>query len=319
MTNRSTRNRRGKNISITQRHLISIWCREGWSNRDIQISLIEKFGEEQATSLRVIQNLTKSIKEDEILWNRLQTDGYDAGLILEILSDLNKNTKGKKTAFTQAEAEWVGWVCKAAPNLPAYGVWMISQLYIDEAKQASPQCDQIDLFLGSRCWESFDSIIEYTNTNLRLDSKTNLKRHINLILEVTSKFLPMGYEDENALRDIEIQAASGDPCAIFALALYESTEEKFYDEQHGYQYVIGDDDLRQTRDNEELRQELSNKNRTYLSSETADAVDWVNAEAQAQSQLEHMLQLEDVENETRESKATYSPDETTEIVNSLDS
>ena len=129
----------------------------------------------------------------------------------------------------------------------------------------------------------------------------------------------MVYEDENALRDIEVQAASGDPYAIFALALYESTEEKFDDEQHGYQYVIGDDDLRQTRDNEELRQELSNKNRTYLSSETADAVDWVNAEAQAQAQLEQMLQLEDVEIETRESKATYLPDETAEIVNSLDS
>lgn len=322
MTDYSLRGRRGKKIPMIQRQLISIWGREGWSNRDIQVGLIAKIGEEGAASLRVIQNQTKGIKDGRIPWDRLQTDGYDAGLVLEILAELNRQTNGKKILFTQDEADWIAWICKAAPNLPPYGVWMIAQLYINESKQINPQFSQIDLFLGSRCWESFDSIIEYADANLPVNPDPRLERNMpldSLIVEVASKFRHMFDEDEEVIRKMEVMAESGDPGAIFALALYESTEARFDDDQHGYQYGIRDDDLSQAKDNEELRLELSSKSQTYSSDETADAVDWVKAEAQAQAKLEEILQQEEVESGSGATKIAYLPDETAEIVNSLDS
>ena len=126
-------------------------------------------------------------------------------------------------------------------------------------------------------------------------------------------------EDEKVTRKIEVMAASGDPAAIFALALYESAEGRFDGDQEGYQYIMRDDDLSQAKDNEELRLELSSKNQTYSSDETADAVDWVKAEAQAQAKLEEILHQEEVESGSGATKIAYLPDETAEIVNSLDS
>ena len=115
---------------------------------------------------------------------------------MEILFDLNKRTKAKNIQFTEDEAEWIIWVCTAAPNLPPYGVWVISQLYIFETTQDNPHFSQLDLFLGSKCWESFDMIIEYAEANLD-DEQTSL------ILEVIAKLQDVIEEKEATLRDIE--------------------------------------------------------------------------------------------------------------------
>ena len=319
MVNNSARKLRDQKIPITQPQLISIWFREGWSNKDIHRGLTDKFGDKETASLRVIQNQTRDIKNKMSPWNRLKTNGYDAGLILEILFDLNKRTKRKKTQFTEDEAEWIIWVCTAAPNLPPYGVWVIAQLYIYETTQQNPQFSQIDLFLGSKCWESFDMILEYAESNLLTDLETHRDEQNSLILEVIAKHQDMIEEKEGRLRDIEIQSAFGDPSAIFALALYESAEEGFDEEPREYQYIISDDHLQQARENEELRRDLEDKARTLFRSETADAVDWVKAEAKAQAQLEDLLQEEEAREEPINPLSSYLPDETAEIVNSLDS
>ena len=319
MDNNSGRKLRNQKIPITQYQLISIWFREGWSNKDIHRGLTDKFGNKESASLRVIQNQTRDIKKKMSPWDRLKTNGYDAGLILEILFDLNKRTKGKNIQFTEDEAEWIIWVCTAAPNLPPYGVWVISQLYIFETTQDNPHFSQLDLFLGSKCWESFDMIIEYAEANLDTDLETGSDEQTSLILEVIAKLQDVIEEKEATLRDIEIQSASGDPCAIFALALYESAEEGFDEEPREYQYIISDDHLHQARENEELRRELDDKTITLFGSESADAVDWVKAEAKAQAQLEEMLEEEEAREEPTNPISNYLPDETAEIVNSLDS
>ena len=319
MDNNSGRELRNQKIPITQYQLISIWFREGWSNKDIHRGLTDKFANKETASLRVIQNQTRDIKKKMSPWDRLKTNGYDAGLILEILFDLNKRTKGKNIQFTEDEAEWIIWVCTAAPNLPPYGVWVISQLYIFETTQDNPHFSQLDLFLGSKCWESFDMIIKYAEANLDTDLETSSDEQTSLILEVIAKLQDVIEEKEATLRDIEIQSASGDPCAILALALYESAEEGLDEEPREYQYIISDDHLHQARENEELRRELDDKTITLFGSESADAVDWVKAEAKAQAQLEEMLEEEEARKEPTNPISNYLPDETAEIVNSLDS
>ena len=191
MDNNSGRKLRNQKIPITQYQLISIWFREGWSNKDIHRGLTDKFGNKESASLRVIQNQTRDIKKKMSPWDRLKTNGYDAGLVLEILFDLNKRTKAKNIQFTEDEAEWIIWVCTAAPNLPPYGVWVIAQLYIYETTQQNPQFSQIDLFLGSKCWESFDMILEYAESNLLTDLETHRDEQNSLILEVIAKLQDM--------------------------------------------------------------------------------------------------------------------------------
>ena len=188
MDNNAARNQKGRRIPITQQQLISIWCQEGWSNEDIHTALINKFGKRGTVSLRVIQNQTRDIRNRTSPWNRLQTNGYDAGLILELLFDLNKITQGKKTQFTEDEVAWIIWVCTAAPNLPPYGVWIIAQLYIYETTQHNPQFSQLDLFLGSKCWESVDRLIEYVEANGINHLQTISSGMNSLIIEVISKF-----------------------------------------------------------------------------------------------------------------------------------
>ena len=240
---------------------MSVWCREGWSNADIRRGLIEKYGEDEAASLRLIQNVTKAIKDNRVPWNRLETGGYDAGFILEVLADVNQKANGKKTQFTQEEADWVAWVCKAAPDLPPYGVWMIAQLYMNETRVTNPQFDQLDLFIGTRCWKSLDSIKEYADSRMTIDPDDNIEGRIpqsNLMVEVASMIRHIVYEEEGdkEVAELEALAASGDHTAKFALALFESVEDDFDDDPQGYQYTIRDEDLNQARANEELRNEL---------------------------------------------------------------
>jgi len=261
MINKVNKGLKGKKIPMTQRQLMSVWCREGWSNADIQRGLIEKVGEDEAASLRLVQNVTKAIKDNRVPWNRLETGGYDAGFILEVLADVNEKTNGKKTLFTQEEADWVAWVCKAAPDLPPYGVWMIAQLYMNETRVTNPQFDQLDLFIGTRCWESLDSIKEYADARMTIDPDGNIEGRIpqsNLMVEVASMIRHIVYEEEGdkEVAELEVLAASGDHTAKFALALFESVEDDFDDDPQGYQYTIRDEDLNQARANEELRNEL---------------------------------------------------------------
>ena len=261
MINRVNKARKGKRIPMTQRQLMSVWCREGWSNADIHLGLIEKFGEEETASLRLIQNVTKAIKDNRVPWNRLETSGYDSGFILEVLADVNEKTDGKKPVFTQEESDWVSWVFKAAPDLPPYGVWMIAQLYMNETRAANPKFDQLDLFIGTRCWESLDSIKEYADARMTIDPDGNIEGRIpqsNLMVEVASMIRHIVYEEEGdkELAELEVLAASGDHTAKFALALFESVEDDFDDDPQVYQHTISDADLNQMRDNEELRNEL---------------------------------------------------------------
>ena len=64
---------------------------------------------------------------------------------------------------------------------------------------------------------------------------------------------------------------------------------------------------------------MDDKTITLFGSESADAVDWVKAEAKAQAQLEEMLEEEEAREEPTNPISNYLPDETAEIVNSLDS
>ena len=261
MTQKNSRSRQGKRTPINQRQLIAIWHREGWSNGEIGAALVDKYGEDQAASIRVIQNITKEIRENRVPWNRLAAGGYDSGFILEVLADVNEKTNGKKTSFTQEEVDWVSWVFKAAPDLPPYGVWMIAQLYMNETRAANPQFDQLDLFIGTRCWESLDSITDYADARMAIDPDGNFEGHIpqsHLMVEVASMIRQIVYDEEGdkELAELEVLAASGDHTAKFALALYESVEDDFDGDSLGYQYTISDADLNQMKDNEELRNEL---------------------------------------------------------------
>ena len=261
MTQKRSRRRQGKGTPINQHELIAIWHREGWSNREIGAALVDKYGEDQAASIRVIQNITKEIRENRVPWNRLEAGGYDSGFILEVLADVNEETNGKKTQFTQEEADWVMWVCKAAPDLPLYGVWMLAQLYMGETRSANPQFDQLDLFIGTRCWESLDSITDYADARMPIDLAGNSEGHVpqrHLTVEVASIIWHIVYDEEGAkeLATLEVLAASGDHTAKFALALYESVEDDFDGDSLGYQYTISDTDLNQMKDNEELRRKV---------------------------------------------------------------
>ena len=265
MTQKRSRSRQGKRTPINQRQLIAIWHREGWPNGEIGAALVDKYGEDQAASIRVIQNITKEIRENRVPWNRLEAGGYDSGFILEVLADVHEKTNGKKAQFTQEEADWVMWVSKAAPDLPLYGVWMLAQLYMGETRSANPQFDQLDLFIGTRCWESLDSITAYADARMTIDPDGNSEGHIpqsHLMVEVASMIRQIVYDEEGdkELAEIEVLAASGDHTAKFALALYESIEDDFDGDSLGYQYTISDADLNQMKDNEELRRTLYDEN-----------------------------------------------------------
>ena len=146
----------GKKTPKDQVHFIVMMGRQGWSAQDTADALADKFGE-SARGLRTVQNILKASIDNQMPWDRLRTPGTDVRLIFNVLTEVIRVSEGRKQELTQEEADWVAWVCHAAPSLPLYYVWVVACLYMAETR-LSKQFTQLDVFLAFKPWESLEAM-----------------------------------------------------------------------------------------------------------------------------------------------------------------
>ena len=149
----------GKKTPKDQVHFIVMMGRQGWSAQDTADALADKFGE-SARGLRTVQNILKASIDNQMPWDRLRTPGTDVRLIFNVLTEVIRVSEGRKQELTQEEADWVAWVCHAAPSLPLYYVWVVACLYMAETR-LSKEFVELDAFLAFKPWESLDAMNDF--------------------------------------------------------------------------------------------------------------------------------------------------------------
>lgn len=107
-------------------------------------------------TLRTVQRIVKEAPKDQSApWSLADSDGEDARLILETWQAAI-TTGMRRINITNAQAEWVLKIRKAAPGLSPYYVWLLAGDYRARA-QRGENTEALDLFLAFRPWRDLDS------------------------------------------------------------------------------------------------------------------------------------------------------------------
>jgi len=81
-------------------------------------------------------------------------EGEDAKLILEVISELVIQSKGKVCSLTKANAEWIVKIRKAVPDMKLYSTWPIARLYLLQESRGSKDFQALDNYLSFAPWRS---------------------------------------------------------------------------------------------------------------------------------------------------------------------
>ena len=149
----------GRKTPSEQVHFIIDKSRMGWSVGKITDALAVKFGE-AARGTRTVQTITSRLNANQIQWDRQASSTEEVQVIMSVLPEVLRVSKGQKQEFTQDEANWVAWVGRACPSLPLYYVWVIACLYMAETRLTN-QFAPLDAFLAFKPWESMDALRTY--------------------------------------------------------------------------------------------------------------------------------------------------------------
>ena len=149
----------GRKTPSEQVHFIIDKSRMGWSVGKITDALTIEFGE-AARGTRTVQTITSRLNANQIQWNRQASSTEEIKVIMSVLPEVLRVSKGQKQEFTQDEANWVAWVGRACPTLPLYYVWVIACLYMAETRLTN-QFAPLDAFLAFKPWESMDAMRTY--------------------------------------------------------------------------------------------------------------------------------------------------------------
>jgi len=131
----------------------------GWPVGKITDALAVKFGE-AARGTRTVQTITSRLNANQIQWDRQASSTEEVKVIMSVLPEVLRVSKGQKQEFTQDEANWVAWVGRACPTLPLYYVWVIACLYMAETR-LTKQFAPLDAFLAFKPWESMEAMRTY--------------------------------------------------------------------------------------------------------------------------------------------------------------
>ena len=115
----------GRKTPSEQVHFIIDKSRMGWSVGKITDALAVTFGE-AARGTRTVQTITSRLNANQIQWDRQASSTEEVQVIMSVLPEVLRFSKGQKQEFTQDEANWVAWVGRACPSLPLYYVWVIA-------------------------------------------------------------------------------------------------------------------------------------------------------------------------------------------------
>jgi hypothetical protein len=149
----------GRKTPSEQVHFIIDKSRMGWPVGKITDALAVKFGE-AARGTRTVQTITSRLNANQIQWDRQASSTEEVKVIMSVLPEVLRVSKGQKQEFTQDEANWVAWVGRACPTLPLYYVWVIACLYMAETR-LTKQFAPLDAFLAFKPWESMEAMRTY--------------------------------------------------------------------------------------------------------------------------------------------------------------
>lgn len=109
-------------------------------------------------SLRTIERMWKRAQPPDPSgpWSLRDSPGSEGILILEVLVEVMKRTKGQRSTLTREEAAWIARVRTVAPSLPAWGAFRVAHAYVARGEQSTEDLDQLLAFQPWQSREAFD-------------------------------------------------------------------------------------------------------------------------------------------------------------------
>ena len=128
---------------------------------EIRQRLKQKFGEAVAPSLRTVQRLVAKLTPPKPSdpWSLADAEGDEAGLILPVLASVIEETRGQSQYLTQAEADWIVRIRRAAPDLDPVIVYALAGSYPVWAERGGT--NPLDALLAFAPWRSNENRQRY--------------------------------------------------------------------------------------------------------------------------------------------------------------
>lgn len=129
----------------------------------IRRSLISKFTEALAPSLRTLQDIVREMTpppDESGRWALPSAEPEDVALVMPVVSAVAEATRGQLQEITRAEAACVAQVRRAAPELPLLVTYQTARLYVARAARKETTTD-LDLFLSAAPWRDEERAQRY--------------------------------------------------------------------------------------------------------------------------------------------------------------
>jgi hypothetical protein len=112
-----------------------------------------KFARLRMPTSRTIQRLVAASRPTDASkpWTLAEAEGDDARYVLETLACVIESTAGQIGTVSEAEADWIVKLARAAPGLPPLARWRIGRLYLARGSQGQPT-DALDALLAFSPW-----------------------------------------------------------------------------------------------------------------------------------------------------------------------
>lgn len=113
------------------------------------------FGPADVPSRRTIHNIVAehTPSDDTDPWALADAEADEAALILPVLAAIIEKTEERRSHVTQAQAQWIVRIRRAAPDLNAWMVYHIAMNYMAFAEYGLPH-NHLDAYLGFAPWRS---------------------------------------------------------------------------------------------------------------------------------------------------------------------
>ena len=113
------------------------------------------FGPNDVPSRRTIHDIVVEYtpKDDTDPWELADAEADEAALVLPVLATIIEKTEERRSHVTQAEAQWIVRIRRAAPDLDPWMVYLIALNYMACAQHGVPH-NHLDAYLAFAPWRS---------------------------------------------------------------------------------------------------------------------------------------------------------------------
>ncbi len=113
------------------------------------------FGLDDVPSRRTIHNIVAehTPSDDTDPWELADAKADEAALVLPVLAAIIEKTEERRSYVTQAQAQWIVRIRRAAPDLNAWIVYLIALNYMACAEHGVPH-NHLDAYLAFAPWRS---------------------------------------------------------------------------------------------------------------------------------------------------------------------